>query len=45
MGFTNYNDVKNVNKTIALREFDDTKAEFKEYVYLVSELFAFIFIV
>jgi len=40
-GYTNYNDLKNVNKRIALRELEDTKAEFKDYMDLVPEFLDF----
>ena len=40
-GYTNYNDLKNVNKRIALGELEDTKAEFKDYMDLVPEFLNF----
>lgn len=36
-GFTNYNDLKNINKRIAIRELEDTKAEFNDYLEIVPE--------
>jgi hypothetical protein len=36
-GYTNYNDLKNINKRIAIRELEDTKAEFNDYLEIVPE--------
>jgi len=36
-GFTNYSDLKNINKRIAVKELEETKVEFKESILLVPE--------
>jgi hypothetical protein len=36
-GFTNFNDPKNMNKRIAIRELEDAKAEFNDYIEIVPE--------
>lgn len=36
-GFTSYNDLKNINKSIAIRELEDTKVKFNGYIEIVPE--------
>ena len=36
-GCTNYNYIENINKRIAIKELEDTKAEFNEYVEALPE--------
>lgn len=41
-GFTSCKDLKNINKRIAIRELENTKAEFNDYLEIVPEFKDFI---